>query len=189
MPGKDGIETLHELKKQKNNPNLNTKIVCLTANAISGSREQYLAEGFDDYMTKPIDSGKLEEMLLKYLPEEKLEIVSEEEAQGVENNDAKLPEVLKTLERQVPVNVGTGIENSGTVDAYMPLLRIFYASMNETAEEIRRFYSDGNLKDYTIKVHALKSSARIIGAEEARGKSPGSGGCGKTRRHGVYQQE
>ena len=48
-------------------------MICLTANAVSGAREQYLAEGFDDYLTKPIDPGKLETMMLEYLPPEKIE--------------------------------------------------------------------------------------------------------------------
>ena len=72
MPKKDGIETLHELRSRPKDPNLLTPVVCLTANAISGAREQYLSEGFDDYLTKPIDPGRLEEMLVKYLPSDKV---------------------------------------------------------------------------------------------------------------------
>ncbi len=73
MPEKNGIETLHELRSRPDDPNLKTPTVCLTANAISGAREQYLAEGFDDYLTKPIDPEKLEAMLLEYLPPDKIE--------------------------------------------------------------------------------------------------------------------
>ncbi|MBQ7679013.1 MAG: response regulator [Butyrivibrio sp.] len=73
MPDKDGIETLHELRSRPKDPNLETPTICLTANAISGAREQYLAEGFDDYLSKPIDATKLEKMLLDYLPDEKIE--------------------------------------------------------------------------------------------------------------------
>ncbi|MCR5720468.1 MAG: response regulator, partial [Lachnospiraceae bacterium] len=73
MPGKDGIETLKELKAEADNPNLNTPVVCLTANAISGARDEYLAAGFDDYLTKPIESDKLESMLIDYLPKELIE--------------------------------------------------------------------------------------------------------------------
>ncbi len=73
MPQKDGIQTLHELRSRPKDPNLNTPVVCLTANAISGAREQYLSEGFDDYLTKPIDPARLEEMLKHYLPPDKVQ--------------------------------------------------------------------------------------------------------------------
>ncbi|MBR6469791.1 MAG: response regulator [Lachnospiraceae bacterium] len=72
MPGKDGIETLHDLKGSEGGPNKATPAICLTANAISGAREKYLSEGFDDYITKPIDPTALEEIILKYLPRERV---------------------------------------------------------------------------------------------------------------------
>ena len=72
MPGKDGIETLHDLKGSGEGPNKATPAICLTANAISGAREKYLSEGFDDYITKPIDPTALEEIILKYLPRDRV---------------------------------------------------------------------------------------------------------------------
>ena len=70
MPEMDGIETLHELEKI---PQLkNTVFVALTANAISGAREMYINEGFADYLSKPVDGVRLENMLVSYLPAEKL---------------------------------------------------------------------------------------------------------------------
>lgn len=72
MPDKDGIETLKELKAHKNGKNKSTPVICLTANAVAGAREMYLGEGFDDYITKPIVAQKLEEMLIAYLPGDKV---------------------------------------------------------------------------------------------------------------------
>ncbi len=161
MPGKDGIETLHELRAQKNNPNLYTPSVCLTANAIAGAREQYISEGFDEYLTKPIDSRKLEDMLQSFLPTEKLILTPREEKEETEDTDN---EILRSLRSFEAIDVKKGLENSGSVEAYLPLLKIFYESMDEKAAEIKRYYDEGDTKDYTIKVHALKSSARIIGA-------------------------
>ena len=70
MPVMDGIETLKELReKYPDNPNADTPIVCLTANAISGAKDTYMEAGFTDYLTKPINPGKLEEMIYSYLPE------------------------------------------------------------------------------------------------------------------------
>ncbi|MCR5278321.1 MAG: response regulator [Lachnospiraceae bacterium] len=87
MPGKDGIETLHEMRGEGRNPNANTLSVCLTANAVSGAREEYLAAGFDDYLTKPVDPEKLEEMLVSMLPKEKIIRVKAK-------NPAKLKNIL-----------------------------------------------------------------------------------------------
>ena len=165
MPGKDGIETLHELRLMEKGPNISTPSICLTANAISGAREQYIEAGFDDYLTKPIDSDKLEDLLLSYLPKELIE-TAEDDEESFEEEDTGLNEELTELDRFEKIDVKTGLANSGSMDAYMPLLKIFYESMDEKAAEIERLYNDNDIKNYTIKVHALKSSARLIGAAE-----------------------
>ena len=71
MPEPDGIQTLHMLRENKDNVNCDTKVIVLTANAIEGMREEYLKEGFEDYLSKPVEVLRLEEMLEKYLPVEK----------------------------------------------------------------------------------------------------------------------
>ena len=164
MPGKDGIETLHEIRARKDGLNAATPVVCLTANAISGAREEYLAEGFDDYLSKPVDSGKLETLMLLYVPQEKVKAAGEEEAESGEAESTEIPPILAPLEGQDWIDLPLGVENSGSAEAYLPLLKIFYETIDERADEIDKFYADGNFKDYTIKVHALKSSARLVGA-------------------------
>lgn len=67
MPEPDGVATLHFIRDDENNINKDTPIVVLTANAIAGMREQYLQEGFADYLSKPVDVNKLEDILEKYL--------------------------------------------------------------------------------------------------------------------------
>lgn len=73
MPEPDGIETLHLLREEEGGLNQKTKVVVLTANAISGVREKYIEEGFDDYLSKPLLGEDLENMLKNHLPKEKLE--------------------------------------------------------------------------------------------------------------------
>ena len=68
MPEMDGIETLHEIRKLSDSPNIDTPVIVLTANALSGAREGYLKEGFADFLTKPIDGDLLEQTTEKYLP-------------------------------------------------------------------------------------------------------------------------
>ncbi len=165
MPGKDGIETLHELKAQTKNPNLDTPTICLTANAISGAREQYITEGFDDYLTKPIDSKKLEEMLIKYLTKEKVVLsVVDEDADDPRDGMNDIPENLRVLEGNESIDISAGIGNSGSVAAYMNVLQILYDTLDAKLSEIEEHYSSKEIKDYTIKVHALKSSLKIVGA-------------------------
>ena len=67
MPEPDGIATLHMIREDKDNPNIDTPIIVLTANAIVGMRDQYINEGFADYLSKPVEVDKLEEMLERYI--------------------------------------------------------------------------------------------------------------------------
>ena len=64
MPRMSGVETLKHLKEL---PDFNIPTVALTANAISGMREKYLADGFDDYLAKPIDKKELSIVIQKFL--------------------------------------------------------------------------------------------------------------------------
>ena len=164
MPGKDGIETLHEIRGNKANPNLDTPAICLTANAIAGAREKYLEEGFNDYLAKPIDSELLEEMMLKLLPAAKVHRKAASEAAEEENADRIPPELIELDGEMLHVEIG--IKNSGTPAMYMSLLKVFYESVEENSAAINNSFAQKDYKNYVIKVHALKSSARIIGATE-----------------------
>jgi DNA-binding response OmpR family regulator len=166
MPDKDGIETLHEMREMPDDPNGDTVAVCLTANAISGAKEKYLSAGFDDYLTKPIDADKLEEMLIRYLPEEK--VVLSESDREPHGEEKPLPEWLLHC---VGIDPGQGVVNCGGTEEYLSVLEGFHSTVSDRADEIEAYYDNGDLKNYTIKVHALKSSARIIGAMELSEKA------------------
>jgi signal transduction histidine kinase/CheY-like chemotaxis protein len=66
MPEMDGIETMRIMKKSSTNLNRETPVIMLTANALTGAREEYMDEGFSDYLSKPVESEKLEHMIRKY---------------------------------------------------------------------------------------------------------------------------
>ncbi|MBR1477662.1 MAG: response regulator [Lachnospiraceae bacterium] len=165
MPEKDGIETLKEIREASDNPNVLTPAICLTANAVSGAREMYIAAGFDDYLTKPLDSGKLEDMLIKLLPVEKVILkTGTDEAMNEYADEHKHEDELSALRESEKIDVNEGLKNSGSYEAYIELLKMFSESIEPNIDEIRGFYESGDTKNYTIKVHALKSSARTIGA-------------------------
>ncbi len=177
MPGKDGIETLQAIREDPGNLNVKTPAVCLTANAISGAREQYIEAGFDDYLTKPIDTDKLEEMMLAMIPAEKITIVDDNSsssrvvesssgASGQEAKSAVIPEELLTLTGTYLIDIRSGLKNSASPEMYVELLKIYNDSYSETAEILNRYFETKAYKDYTVKIHALKSSSRIIGATE-----------------------
>ena len=164
MPKMDGIETLHEMQKMYTNINADTPVISLTANAISGAREQYLVAGFIDYITKPINSTQLENMLIKYLPKDKVIITKEsEEMPETQNEEINLPEWLLQVNT---LDVKEGIEHCGDVESYLAALTVYANSISDNADEIENYYNSADWKNYTTKVHALKSSSRVIGAAE-----------------------
>ncbi len=162
MPGMDGIETLREIQRT-DNVNFETPAICLTANAIAGAREEYLKAGFHDYLSKPIDAVKLEEMLIKYLPQEKIRISQKDESDDSSKEDEKLPDGFETIDRSV-LDTQAGIRNSGSVKLYLPVLETFLDTAEEKGKELEEFYNARDFENYRIRVHALKSSVKIIGA-------------------------
>ena len=89
MPGMGGIEMLRELRSQEDNPNSSKPCIVLTANAISGAKEKYIKDGFEDYLSKPIDASELEKTLLRYLPKEKVVLTREHSVIPVRRNESE----------------------------------------------------------------------------------------------------
>ena len=113
MPGKDGIETLKEMKECQDTPNRGTPVICLTANAVSGMREMYLDAGFDEYLTKPIDTGSLEQLLLKYLPSNLVtEVTEKRRILLVGSNIARVKQVAEWLSEHYQVAVAKSAEQA-----------------------------------------------------------------------------
>ena len=162
MPEMDGIETLTALQKEADNPNLHTPVISLTANAISGAREMYIQAGFIDYLSKPIMSDKLETLMIRHLPKEKVHL-DNVPCDSPEPPDEPLPDWLK----QAPgIDCREGLNSCGSAEMYLDALESFADAAPDNKRLIEEFFNAGAIPDYTIKVHALKSSARIIGAKE-----------------------
>jgi signal transduction histidine kinase/CheY-like chemotaxis protein len=161
MPNKDGIETLKEIKADEKALNINTPTICLTANAISGAREKYIDAGFDDYLTKPIESDKLEEMLYEYLPHDKILRSAVIEQQVVESED-RIPDFLFAI---TEIDIVTGIKYCGSEKLYLNALRSYAKSIGSYLFRLKKYWITGSVKDTLVMVHNIKSSSRTIGAE------------------------
>ncbi len=74
MPGMDGMETLSHIKASDDHPNVSTPVIALTANAISGVKNEYINAGFSGYLSKPVNGDELEETVLRYLPDELIQL-------------------------------------------------------------------------------------------------------------------
>ena len=170
MPGMSGEETYHAIRKmcRKND---DTPIIVLTANAVKGAREEYLSVGFDDYLSKPIDGMALENMLDKYLPEEKKKYESVESGEKEASVEDTEDEILTRLRKIPEMDVEAGIASAGDKDTYLVVCRSFYDTAKERMDMIKAYYDEEDIKNYTIQVHALKSSARLIGANELSTKA------------------
>lgn len=190
MPEKDGIMILHEMKEEEDNPNLNTPTICLTANAITGAREEYIAEGFSDYLTKPIDTDSLDLLLMKYLPNELIEINCEDsDDDNILTHRAQyVYKKLTLLLDQKLINIDTGLDYTGRADVYLDLLKAFYNLTDENIEELDRLYSDEDFENYSIKADAMKTSARIIGANKLGEKAYRLEVAGKTGNYDYIRE-
>ena len=155
MPEMDGIETLRKMLEIWNGREDIPPVISLTANAISGAREMYIAAGFKDYLTKPINSSQLESMMIRYLPKEKVTIEESTE----ETVDENLP-MFEGIDSKI------GVQNCGSSEDFLNALKVFANSIESNSGEIERYFESQDWKNYTTKVHALKSTARIIGATE-----------------------
>ncbi len=163
MPEMDGIETLHRIRDEKLCGNI--PFVMLTANAIVGDRERFLAEGFDDFLTKPIMPELLDKMLLKYLPQEY--VVYEENGQEGEKSVMKVTkeeyfDAIRT--KLAELDFGMGLATcAGDEDFYLELLCDF--TQLPIKGELQRFLDEKDAKNYCIRVHGFKNNAYSIGAK------------------------
>jgi CheY-like chemotaxis protein len=159
MPGIDGIETLKRVRSSQTSLCRNTPVIALTANAFSGVREMYLEEGFSDYLSKPINGKQLEGMLLTHLSSEKLVQIEKTELETVEL------QAEEEAEDAAVIDIGKGLGYcANSTEVYREILTMFCELRESSEEELAGYLEAKDWKNYTIKVHALKTNARSIGA-------------------------
>ena len=158
MPVMDGIEAFRQMKNIVESPNANTPVVMLTANAVVDAKNQYMDEGFSDYIAKPIREEVLLACLKKFLPKNLVKTVGGEcSAEPVQETVQSTMKLSDFLDR------ATGL-------AYCMNDRNFYNEMlgeylnNDKTNELEEYFGKGDFEYYRITVHAVKSTSLTIGA-------------------------
>ena len=160
MPGMDGVEAMKLIRKNQG-ANDNSSIIAFSANAVSGVREMFMEEGFDEFIPKPIETSELERVLKKLLPStmwQYVEIEDEEEVEETEFNGS-VPSISS-------INVEKGMKVCRNNEAfYREVLLEFATETDEIFDELQEYYDNKDWKNYSVKINGLKLAARLIGAE------------------------
>lgn len=168
MPVMDGVQTLHAIRELEGNPSRDVPVIALTANAVAGARELYLREGFQDYLTKPIDADKLEDMLIAYLPSNVVYLTNNrtisDEYEQTEESELGIKESQLYL---MGFNLRNGLRYMGGDKVlYGKVLHDFHSILLEKEAALKDFLTKGDMPGYTIIVHSLKGNARNVGADD-----------------------
>ncbi len=159
MPVMDGVETTQNIRKLPDEYIQNMPIIALTANAVMGAREIFKEAGMNDFVAKPIELKNICSKIRAWLPKDLIHKMSEPVAVQEQISEQDLP-VIEGLD------VAEGIKNSGSLQLFTNLLGDFYKLIDLKSTKIEKCLADGMIRDYTIEVHALKNTARMIGALE-----------------------
>ncbi|MBO7354440.1 MAG: response regulator [Lachnospiraceae bacterium] len=186
MPDPDGIATLHLIREDVRGKNTATPMIVLTANAFAGLKDMYLAEGFVDYLTKPIDSALLEERVMQFLPdrlvltdfektaapqdEKPAEIIEESiapvpEAEPQENKGGSSMSFADAVRGVAGMDYDATCEQFGGNEEFMrSLLETIVQDGREKIELMKKYLADKDYEDYGIEAHAAKSTMATIAA-------------------------
>ncbi len=184
MPGMDGIETM---RRMRDNGSLgHTPIYVLTANAVTGARDEYISRGFDGFLSKPIATDQLMKALRENLPSELIQPLSEEEKQVVSSRESRehnpVPDDLPDVEG---LDWSYAWLHLPEMDMLRDGVSSFYDIIGLQADRLQELYEamlpkvgnvssvkltgegseeeDNPLTAYRIHVHGMKSAAATIG--------------------------
>lgn len=171
MPVMDGIEAFRQMRQLAKSPNANTPVVMLTANAVVDAKNQYMDEGFSDYIAKPIREEVLLSCLKKFLPKELIKSVAKNSAVESAKSENEKPAVQSSTKLSDFLDEATGL-------AYCMNDQNFYKEMlgeyvnGDKTSELVEYFDKEDFEYYRITVHAVKSTSLTIGAtkisEEAK---------------------
>ncbi|MCH5344401.1 MAG: response regulator, partial [Acetatifactor sp.] len=184
MPEMDGVETLKILRKNQKDTGKPHTIIAFTANAVSGAREMFLQEGFDEFLSKPIDDQELKRLLRKMLPQASIVYLpAKKQSRDVDQGAVKQTVVepagkQETVLENVPkkdkldrleergFHTEAGLQYCrGDREFYEEVLAQFAKDAEHKIKDIEASFQREDLKNYQTMVHALKSSSKMVGAD------------------------
>ena len=162
MPEMDGIEATDHIRHDCGENGKKPIIIALSANAYNNARDMFLNNGFQDFISKPIDKNELHQMLCKWIPQERRQSV-----EGTVEAERKISRagMAEIYMAGVDVNAAMGAHTGG-MDGYLELLELYYMDGEEKKELLERLVQAEDFKNYEIEVHGLKSASANIGAFE-----------------------
>lgn len=169
MPEMDGIEAVAHIRSECGDNGSLPVIIALTANAMEGVRETFLASGFQDFITKPIDRKTLHKVLLKWIPEK------DRTAGGgwIENLQSDAGNYMKFQDIIIEgINTDEVAEHhSASVEEFVELLQLYCLDGKRKRTLLRRLLEEKDYKTYAIEVHALKSASANVGAMQVSNRA------------------
>ena len=172
MSGMDGVEAMKRIRTDVSGLNGSIPVIALTANAMSSAKQMFLAEGFDGFVSKPIEIDELERVLKQVLPKSAISFV---DADGVieeisdEPEEAPKPAPVNEKDfitelRKSGVDTEAGLKYCvGDKDFYKSLLIQYSTESGDKIASMKKCYKLKDWHNYEILVHALKSTSKMIG--------------------------
>jgi signal transduction histidine kinase/CheY-like chemotaxis protein/HPt (histidine-containing phosphotransfer) domain-containing protein len=166
MPGMDGVEATKIIREK----GIKVTIIALTANAVAGAKEEFFTAGMDDWLTKPINKALFFKMLEKWVPAEKITKASAEPVDlGDKAEDVVPDEFRRSIEQIEGLSVKTGLERNSGWDSYKTSLRLMIKEIETCDMNLKDFLEAGDLHNFSIRVHGMKSALAFIGAQKLSG--------------------
>ena len=189
MPVMDGVEATKHLREKEGDYYQKLPVIALTANAMNEAQKLFQEAGMNGFVAKPIVMKQICQVIRQWLPEEMIQVAAMDEATGsdlvsvvkdsaVSDNVVKTDELSQTesaasaeeILQIEGIDVEEGIKNLGSKEFLLELLVDYCNLIDSKALKIEKYLADERIKDYTIEVHALKSSSRLIGALDLSGQ-------------------
>lgn len=169
MPKMSGVETL---KKLKDLPDFSIPVVALTANAITGMREKYIDDGFDDYLAKPIEKDEMIRVfatLLHLKDSQTGELFNTTEildvSESVNTSDVSFSEQVYNEDylRSHGVDIDHALDLLGDMEMYHMTLHDYLEEIDEKLANLKKYLEEKDMENYAILVHSMKSDAKYLG--------------------------